>query len=118
MKTITIKGVDTPIHFGISTLDLIAKEQGRGFDEVLATGQNAPLDLLESILRHGLNAGARKASDPVRYTSDEVWDAIDEEPELLLRAMELFQEQVTPALQKLNPSAGNFSKPSPKPKRK
>lgn len=117
MAQIKINGVDRPIHFGISTLNQIATEQGKAFDEVLSAGQSTPLDLLEAILRHGLNAGARKAGHAERYSSDEVWDTIDQEPELLLRAMELFQEQVTPALHKLNPTDTNFHKPNQRPKK-
>jgi hypothetical protein len=108
MKEITIKGTPTPIHFGMKTIDEFTKRQGVSFAEFLSTPE-AFIDLgsITAMTQSGLNEGARKSGSDRRYTEDDVWDMIDEEPRFILEVLQILVESIVPLTDKLGPIPKN-----------
>lgn len=118
MAEITIKGKAYPIHFGLRTLNRFAMARGEEFSDIL-TAKNAPasFDSIVELALLGLNDGAERAGSDHRFTENEVWDAFEQEPELMLVVGEMFAESITPLVERLDKYAKNAQRPTSKKKR-
>ena len=105
MKEILIKGVATPINFSLRVINTFAREHGVEFQSSMDGGGDgggfAWLDHLASLTAEALNEGARRSGLPTRYTEDEVWDMLDDEPSLIPTLCDLFAESITPLTNRL-----------------
>jgi len=104
MKEILIKGVATPVNFSLRVINNFARKYGMEFQSAMEGGNNmgsALLDHLASLTMEALNEGARRSGLTTRYTEDEVWDMLDDEPALIPRLYELFAESITPLTDRL-----------------
>lgn len=115
MEEITIKGKSYPIHFGLRTLNRFAMARGEEFSDIL-TAKNAPasLDSIVELALMGLNDGAERAGSDHRFKENEVWDAFEQEPELMLVVGEMFAESITPLVERLDKYTKNAQRPTSK----
>lgn len=113
MKEITIAGTVRPIHFGLRAVNEFTKTQGGDFERTVSSPEAlGSLDSIVSLTVTGLNEGARRTNRDRRYTSEEVWDIFDEEPELILAVSEIFMESITPLTDRLGDLAKNVKGPT------
>ena len=68
--------------------------------EILIKGVATPVNF-SLLTMEALNEGARRSGLTTRYTEDEVWDMLDDEPALIPRLYELFAESITPLTDRL-----------------
>jgi hypothetical protein len=105
MLTITIAGSQYPVHFGMRGLSAYAKKTGFSFGQ-LVTSEDAvnSIEGLVGIAVLGLNEGARKAGlkNAKTFTEDDLWDAIDEDPGILLQIADAFSISIKPLIDKLD----------------
>ena len=115
MAEITINGKAYQIHFGLKTLNQFAKSQDEEFSDIL-TAKNAlaSFDSIVDLALIALNDGAARTGSDHRFTEAEVWDAFEQQPELMLEVGEMFVESVTPLADRI----GKISKNSTRPTRK
>lgn len=112
MKEIIANGKALPIHFGLKAINEFTKLQNGDFhDTVTTTNSLGNLDSIVTLAVSGLNEGARRAKSNVRYTEDEVWDLLDENPKLILEVSEIFMEAVIPLTDKLGELSPTDAKP-------
>lgn len=114
---ITAAGRELPVHFGIRAINEFSKDQSLTFADTI---NGSGVDSLERVIKIavvGLNEGARRAGAPERFTEDNVWDMVDDEPELIIRIGEIFMESVQPLMDKLGAKAEDFRTPTPTPNR-
>lgn len=118
MAEITIHGKPHPIHFGLKTLDRFAVSRNKEFSDIL-TAKNAlaSFDSIVELALMGLNDGAGCAGSSHRFTESDVWDAFEQEPELILIVSEIFVESITPLMERLDNYAKNAQRPTSKKKR-
>ena len=108
MKEIIYQGKALPIHFGMRAINEYVKLQGTEFgDVVTSTNSLANLDSIVTLTTSGLNEGARKSGSTERYTEDDVWDMLDEDPTIILKVSEIFIEAVVPLTDKLGALSPN-----------
>ncbi len=118
MNEIIYQGKPLPIHFGLKALSNYTQMQATSFeDTVTTTNPVASIETIVSLTVSGLNEGSRKQGSDKRYTQDDVWDMIDEEPELISKITEVFMAAVTPLTAKLG-ALSPKGMPTVKPKRK
>jgi len=119
MKELIINGKPLPIHFGMKAISEYTKLRGTDFqDAVTSTEFLGGLDAIVSLAATGLNEGARRSGRDERYTEDDVWDMIDDNPQLILDVSAVFVESIAPLTDKLGGMVKNASGPagkSPKP---
>lgn len=105
MLTITIAGNQYPVHFGMRGLAEYAKKTGFSFGQ-LVTSEDAvsSIEGLVGIAVLGLNEGARKTGNPRAhtFTENDIWDAIDEDPGILLQIADAFSASIKPLIDKLD----------------
>lgn len=118
MAEIIVKGKPLPIHFGMKAITEYTKGRNTDFHNVVTSTESlGSIETLADITVMGLNEGARRcrpahgdnsSDDNRRYTTDDVWDMFDDEPNLILKVSEIFIESITPMIDKLgslNPNA-------------
>ena len=120
MNEIIVKGQAIPVHFGMKAINEFVKQTDFDFDEtVTTTNPIANMDSIVSLAVVGLNEGARRSGKDNRYTEDDVWDMLDENPELILNFSTIFMESVMPMTDRLGDMAKNGTRPATnKPNRK
>src|SRR5574344_612181 len=95
MKEIVIRGTARPIHFGMRAINEFTKNTKGDFEtNISTTDAIATMDSLVAVAAVGLNEGARLSTRPERYTVDDVWDFIDEEPLLVLTIADIFKDSI------------------------
>ena len=95
MKEIVIRGTARPIHFGMRAINEFTKNTKGDFETNISTTEAiATMDSLVAVASVGLNEGARLSKRPERYTVDDVWDFIDEEPQLVLTIADIFKDSI------------------------
>lgn len=105
MLTITIAGNQYPVHFGMRGLAEYAKKTGFSFGQLVTTEDAvSSIEGLVGIAVLGLNEGARKAGNPRAhvFTENDIWDAIDEDPGILLQIADAFSASIKPLIDKLD----------------
>ena len=105
MLTITIAGSQYPVHFGMRGLNAYAKKTGYSFGQLITTEDAVnSIEGLVGIAVLGLNEGARKAGakNAKTFTEDDVWDAIDEDPGILLQVADAVSSSIKPLLYKMD----------------
>lgn len=117
MAEIIVKGKPLPIHFGMKAITEYTKRSNRDFHDVITSTESlSSIETLADITVMGLNEGARRcrpahgdnSSDGNRrYTTDDVWDMFDDEPNLILKVSEIFIESITPMINKLGSLSPN-----------
>lgn len=115
MNEIIVKGRPLPMHFGMKAINEFVKNSGFDFDDaVTTTNPIANMDSIVSLAVVGLNEGARRSGSDDRYTEDDVWDILDEEPRLILDISTIFMESVMPLTDRLGDIAKNGTRPAAK----
>lgn len=113
MKEIIVNGVALPIHFGMKAIDEFSKSQGIDFSETATSTTFAGnIETIVSLAVVGLNEGARRSGQEKRYTEDDVWDILDDDPSLLLQISEIFAESIVPLTDKLGGMLKNAPRPT------
>lgn len=117
MAEIIVKGKPLPIHFGMRAITKYTKRSNRDFHDVVTSTESlSSIETLADITVMGLNEGARRcrpahgdnsSDDNRRYTTDDVWDMFDDEPNLILKVSEIFIESITPMIKELGGLAKN-----------
>ena len=105
MLTITIAGNQYPVHFGLRGLNSFAKKTGFSFGDIVTAADAAnSIEALIALGVHGLNEGARKsgAKTAKTFTEDDLWDAVDEDPGILLQIADAFTVAIKPLINKLD----------------
>ena len=105
MLTITIAGSQYPVHFGMRGLNAYAKKTGYSFGEIVSSEDVAQsIEGLVGLGVLGLNEGARKAGvrNAKVFTEDDIWDAVDEDPGILLQIADAFSTSIKPLIEKLD----------------
>lgn len=105
MQTITIAGSQYPVHFGLRGLNTFAKKAGLTFgDIVTAKDAVSTLDGFIALGVLGLNEGARRSGKPntKTFTEDDLWDACDADPGIILQIAETFSAAIKPLVDKLD----------------
>ena len=59
------------------------------------------MDSVVAVAAVGLNEGARLSKRTERYTVDDVWDFVDEDPSLILKIADIFKESIDALTDKL-----------------
>ena len=97
------KPVPRPLRYAWS--ERHAKKTGFSFGQ-LVTSEDAvnSIEGLVGIAVLGLNEGARKAGlkNAKTFTEDDIWDAIDEDPGILLQIADAFSISIKPLIDKLD----------------
>ena len=104
MLTITIAGSQYPVHFGLRGLTEFAKKTGHSFGDIVSAEEvTSSIEGLVAIGVLGLNEGARKsgAKNAKTFTENDIWDAIDEDPGILLQIADAFSTSIRPLIDKL-----------------
>ena len=119
MAEITINGQNYPIHVGLKTLNHFAVMRGEEFSDIL-TAKNAltSFDSIVDLALIGLNDGAERAGSDHRFTEADVWDAFENEPELILIVSEMFVESITPLMERIERYSKNAKRPTRKRRQK
>lgn len=105
MLTITIAGNQYPVHFGLRGINAYAKKTGYSFGQIVSAEDAASsIEGLVGLAVLGLNEGARKAGikNAKVFTEDDIWDAVDEDPGLLLQIADAFSTSIKPLINKLD----------------
>ncbi len=111
MREIIYNGVALPLHFGIRAINEFAGAKGKELGDIIEQGTSFDgLDKVVEMAQCGLNEGARRRGVDKRYTADDVWDMIDDDPQLILGIVDVFAEAVELLTEKLgslkeNPTA-------------
>ena len=102
MKEIVIRGTARPIHFGMRAINEFTKNtQGNFETNITTTEAIATIDSVVAVAAVGLNEGARLSKRTERYTVDDVWDFVDEDPILILKIADIFKESIDALTDKL-----------------
>lgn len=105
MLTITIAGSQYPVHFGMRGINAFAKKTGYSFGDIVTAKDAAnSIEGLIGLGVLGLNEGARKAGikNAKTFTEDDIWDAVDEDPGILIQIADAFSSSIKPMLDKLD----------------
>lgn len=104
---------DLPAFFGMRALNELAKTLKKTFPEVTDPTQytaEMDIDMIIPAAVIALNTGARWTGQKKRYTEDEVWDLIEQNPEdnVLEQISTLLASAVTPT-EDLSPNSSPVS---------
>lgn len=105
MLTNTIAGNQYPVHFGLRGLSTFTKKTGISFGEIVTAKDAASsLDGIVALGVLGLNEGARKSGNPQarKFTEDDLWDACDADPGIILQIADAFAASIKPLVDKLD----------------
>lgn len=111
MREIKINGAFVPLYFGMRAIAEFSKKNDQNFEEVIDGGGLENIDKVVRLGVVGLNEGARRSGSMVRYTEDQLWDAIDENPSIITEISTAFMESVTPLMEKLGVKPEDFPTP-------
>lgn len=115
MNEIIVKGKALPIHFGMKAINEFSKGQGVEFSDTATTTEVlGSIESIVSLTTVGLNEGARRSGKDERYIEDDVWDMLDEDPNLLLIISDIFVQSIVPLTDKLGGIAKNGNSPMAK----
>lgn len=102
MKYITVNGNELPFSFGMKALSVFASKNGVSFDNAINDGNVfKQLDMLVPAVTIALNDGARKTGISTRYKDEDIWDMLDNEPNLLVKMTELITSSISAFTDKL-----------------
>ena len=105
MRTITINGTKYPVHFGMRAVNTFLKRTGKTLSEIVtARDVISSLDGIVALASNGLTEGARKEygrEDAGEFSEEEVWDFIDEQPELIFEFVDAFAEEIRPMMERM-----------------
>lgn len=92
-ELITINGKEHPIRFGMNSLRIFCKATNKSLNDLSNLGADMSLDDSVNLIKAGLEDGGRKAGKPSNYSIEDISDFLDEDMDLLARAMNIFSEQ-------------------------
>ena len=90
MEKVKLNGTDYPFRFGFYELAEYQEERGVGFEDMAKLGESTNLKDVLVIARLGLNKGLRKSGKGEQFTTEQIGDMADDEPEFITRVMEAF----------------------------
>lgn len=113
MQEITINGQIYPINFCLRTIDRFAVARNSEFSDIL-TAKNAlaSFDSIVELAQIGLNDAAERTGSDHRFTKEELWDAFEQEPELIIIVSEMFVESITPLMERMDKYSKNSKRPT------
>lgn len=102
MAEIEINGKILPLHFGLKTINQYSKTSNTEFKDAVSSTQSlSDVDNIVILTKMGLNDGARRSNSDKRYTDDDVWDMIDDDPTIIEKVGLIFLDSITPLIEKL-----------------
>lgn len=106
MEVVTIAGKEYPVHFGLKGLNTYAKKTNMDFGNLVSMeGVLSALDVIVSLATLGINEGLKKEhglDTPEQITEDELWDQIDDDPQLVFTLADAISAGINPVIDKLN----------------
>lgn len=100
LQQFTTNGRSYPVNFGIRALAATADQLGLKLDSLArdAVVPDMPfgrlIEIVMVVTAEAMTDGARKSGEPKHYTTDEVVDLIDEDPELLPVLLTMFRQSI------------------------
>ena len=94
-ELITINNKEIPIFFGMNALRLFCKATNKSLNDLSSLGSNMSLDDSCELIKAGLIDGHRKAGKDFKMTIEDIADLLDDDMDLLARAMDIFSSQFT-----------------------
>lgn len=104
---ITTGGKEYYIRFGFNALRIFSNENNMSLTDMDKLGQEISLQQTLSLIHVGFREGHRKMKLPFELTIDDVADLLDDDPTLMQRSLQIFQEHI-----------GNFAPQGSKGKKK
>ena len=105
MKKVKINGKEYPVHFGMRAVNAFLKRTGKTLAEIVtAKDVIGSLDGIVALACIGLTEGSQKEhgrEEAEEFTEDEVWEFIDEQPELIFDIVDAFAEDIRPLMERL-----------------
>lgn len=90
VQTIQVNGKELPISYGMAALADFLHSEGLTLTELGSIADRFQLTSVINLIHVGLKHGARKAGKEFALTPDDVADMLDDNPEIINEAMELF----------------------------
>ena len=90
VQTIEVNGKELPIAYGMAALAEFLDTEGLKLAELGTIGERFQLTAVINLIHLGLKHGARKAGKDFTLTPDDVADLLDDSPEIINQALELF----------------------------
>lgn len=92
-QLITINGKELPIRFGMNALRIFGKNTNTSLNDMQNLGADMKLDDSIHLIKAGLEDGHRKAGKPFSITVEDISDWMDDDMDLIVRAMDIFNAQ-------------------------
>lgn len=96
-ELITIKGKELSISYGMNALRIFCKETNKTLNDLSLIGVDMTLDDSVHLIKAGLQDGHRRAGQPFSITIEEISDWLDDDMEILTKAMNIFADQYNTA---------------------
>lgn len=90
VQTIEVNGKELPISYGMAALADFLHSEGLTLTELGSIADKFQLTSVINLIHVGLKHGARKAGKDFTLTPDDVADLLDDSPEIINQALELF----------------------------
>ena len=90
VQTIEVNGKELPIAYGMAALAEFLHSEGLTLTELGSIADRFQLTSVINLIHVGLKHGARKAGKEFALTPDDVADLLDDSPEIINQALELF----------------------------
>lgn len=104
IQTIQASGKELPISYGMAALAEFLESEGLKLADLGEISERFQLTTVINLIRIGLKHGARKAGKDFSLTIDDVADLLDDSPDIINEAMELFAASM--------PMQGNGQQPT------
>lgn len=92
-ELITINNKEIPIRFGMNSLRNFCKATNKSLNDLSNLGADMSLDDSVQLIKAGLDDGGRKAGVNSNFTIEDISDFLDDDMDLLARAMDIFSSQ-------------------------
>lgn len=109
---IDLNGKAYPIRFGMNALRIFCRETNTSLNDLSKLGQDMSIDDACQLMLAGFIDGARKAKVECSLTTEDIADALDEDFEILTKAMGIFSNSFNPE------NTGNLQGSNKTPKKK
>lgn len=92
-ELITINNKEFAIRYGMNALRIFCKETNKTLNDLSKLGNDMSLEDSIQLVKAGLMDGGRKAGQPCLLSIEDIADALDDDMDLLTRAMDIFSSQ-------------------------
>ena len=91
---ITTGGKEYYIRFGFNALRIFSNENNLSLSDMDKLGNEISLQQTLSLIHVGFREGSRKMKQEFTMSIDDVADLLDNDPTIMQRCMEIFQEHI------------------------